>query len=97
MSYPTAFGALLRLAANTDRGLRPLGPLIRGLKAMLSCRDPAHVPGPGRSFDDSQMDELTRDDRRTFGAGLVQEIAEIGRRIGLSRPPDVFLLWENSD
>ena len=64
---------------------------------MLSCRDPAHVPGPGRSFDDSQMDELTRDDRRTFGAGLVQEIAEIGRRIGLSRPPDVFLLWENSD
>ena len=43
------------------------------------------------------MDALVRDDKRRFGAGLVQEITAIGRKIGLSGRPGVFLLWENSD
>lgn len=39
MSYPTAFGALLRLAANNGRDGRPLDVLVRGLKAMAEDPD----------------------------------------------------------
>ncbi len=39
MSYPRAVGTLLRLEANLDRGIRPLGPLVRGLKAMAEDPD----------------------------------------------------------
>lgn len=39
MSYPHAVGTLLRLEANLDRGIRPLGELVRGLKAMAEDPD----------------------------------------------------------
>ena len=39
VSYPCAVGTLLRLAANLDRGIRPLGDLVRGLKAMAEDPD----------------------------------------------------------
>ncbi|PCC71360.1 hypothetical protein SAMN02745121_00900 [Nannocystis exedens] len=76
MSYPTAFGALLRLEANRGRDGGPLDVLVRGLKAMSEDPDMetlrqypvlrALVGTSGRSYESSELDSLARYLERFF-------------------------------
>jgi hypothetical protein len=103
MSYPTAIGALLRLAANRGRDGQPPSALVRGLKAMGEDPDMqtlrqypvlrALVGTHGRPYEPVQLDSLTAYIGRFFDVPALVSGIEAFVRFAPCDPLAVFRGW----